>query len=213
MIQTLSPIWSKLWRLAVVLLSLEVSIVSLRYLTESDARVPFIVSNAFAKPFLILHVVGGITALLLGPLQFVGRLRLRAPALHRVSGRMYVGGCALGTPAALMLALGTKAGPVTGTGFAIPAVLCPLFTYLGWRSAIEQRLREHRDWMVRSYALISTAITLRLMLPLSGMLGFEFMPAYHAISWLGWMTNLALAEAYLCWEKASGSRRPGLANG
>ena len=47
------------------------------------------------------------------------------------------------------------------------------------------------------YAITSNAITLRLMLPLAGALGFDFMPAYTVIAWLSWMTNLALFEIYL----------------
>ena len=51
--------------------------------------------------------------------------------------------------------------------------------------------------MLRSYAITATALTLRLMLPLAGVLGIPFFPAYRVISWLAWMTNLALFELYL----------------
>ena len=151
-------------------------------------------ANAFAKPFLILHVGGGVTALLAAPLQFVRRVRVRWPTFHRITGRIYVGACAIGAPAGFMLALGTTAGPVASVGFAIPAVLWAVFTLRGWQAAVGRRIDEHREWMLRSYAITSTAITLRLMLPASALLGFEFLPAYRAISWLAWITNLALFE-------------------
>lgn len=185
-------------RNAIVLFTLEIAAVSsMRYFTGSQTPPELILANAFAHPFLILHIVGGMTALVLGPLQFVKRIRERMPAFHRATGRIYVAACAIGAPAGLMLSLGTVAGPVAATGFAISAVLWPLFTYLGVRAAIERRLDDHREWMLRSYAITANAITLRLMLPAAGLMGFEFMPAYRVIAWLGWISNLALVELYL----------------
>lgn len=189
---------SAAWRAAIVLLTLEIAAVSaLRYLTGSMAPPPPILANAYAHPFLVAHVVGGIVALLLGPLQLVPRLRARLPAVHRRAGRIYAGACMVAGPAGLMLALGTTAGPVAGLGFAIPAVLLPVFTALGVRAALERRLDVHRAWMLRSYALVSTAITLRLMLPAAGLLGFDFLPAYRVIAWAAWIANLTLVELWI----------------
>src|SRR5438034_2800209 len=127
----LAPTFAIAWRAAIALLTLEVAIVSvLRYLTKSEPAPAPILANPFANPFLIIHVVGGVTALLLGPLQFVKRIRERMPAMHRATGRIYAGACAIGAPAGFMLALGTFAGPVAAAGFAIPALLWPAFTFL-----------------------------------------------------------------------------------
>jgi uncharacterized membrane protein len=198
LIMSASQIYSASWRVAVALLSLEIATVSaLRYFIGSEPPPPPVAANAFANPFLILHVIGGVTALLLGPLQFVRRIRTRRPALHRATGRIYAGACALAAPAGFMLALGTTSGPVAGAGFAIPALLLPVFIFLGVRAAIERRFDAHREWMLRSYAIVSVAITLRLMLPASALLGFGFFPAYRVISWLSWTTNLALFEWHI----------------
>ena len=192
---TRSQIYPAAWRAAVVFLTVEIAIVSaLRSFTGHQPPPPPIVANAFAEPFLVIHVAAGMTALLVAPLQFVGGLRTRSPAFHRATGYLYLGACAVGAPAGFMLALGTTAGPVASVGFAIPALLWALFTWLGWRAAVEGRFRDHRDWMLRSYALTATAITLRLMIPSAALLGLEFFPAYRVISWLGWITNLALFE-------------------
>lgn len=195
---TASQIYSTAWRGLVLLLTVEIAIVSaLRYFTGSEPPPPPIVANAFANPFLIVHVIGGVTALLVGPFQFVGRIRARWPAAHRATGRLYVAACAIGAPAGFMLALGTTAGPIAAAGFAIQALLWPLFTWLGYRAAVERRFDEHREWMLRSYALTATAITLRLMIPASAFLGLEFVPAYRVIAWLAWTTNLTLFEYHI----------------
>jgi hypothetical protein len=110
-----------------------------------------------------------------------------------------------------MLALGTTAGPVAAVGFAIPAALWALFTWLGRRAAVEGRFAQHREWMLRSYALTATAITLRLMLPASALLGLEFLVAYPVIAWLGWITNLSLFEYYIRRGRVSAAGSPMLA--
>jgi uncharacterized membrane protein len=210
--QRLARVFSAAWWAAVVLLIAQiVTTSSLRYVMCSEAPPPPIVANAFATPFLLIHVVTGVIALVVGPLQFVRRIRMRVPALHRATGRIYVGACAVSAPAEFMLALGTTAGPVAAAGFAVQALLLPLFTYFGWRAAVERRFADHREWMLRSYALTSAAITLRLMLPASGLLGLEFLPAYQAISWLAWTTNLVLFEYYIRRKRVSTTSYPTLA--
>ena len=194
----LAPIFATAWRGAVVLLTLQVAVVSvLRYLVDSDGAPPPILANAFADPFLVIHVAAGVVALVVGPLQFVRRIRERRPALHRATGLVYVAACAISAPAALMLAFGTVAGPIAGAGFAILAALLSVFTYFGLRAALQRRFAEHREWMFRSYAMTATAITLRLMIPAAMLLGFEFLPAYQVIAWLSWITNLVLVEWYI----------------
>ena len=202
--QRLVPILSTAWRAAVVLLTVQITAVSLlTYVGNGEAAPPPILANAFANPFLLIHVIAGVIALAVGPLQFVRAIRVRTPAVHRAAGLTYVGACAVSAPAAFMLALGTSAGPVAAAGFAILAVLLALFTYLGLRAAIERRFADHRDWMLRSYALTATAITLRLMLPAAGLLRLEFLPAYQAIAWLSWITNLVLVEYYIRRKRAA----------
>ena len=187
-----------------VLFSLEIGIVSLlKYFTHLIAAPEPVLANPYANPFLLIHVVGGVVALTLVPLQLLPALRERAPALHRLNGRFYVLACAIAAPAGFMLALGTFAGPVAAVGFAIPALLWPLFTALGVRSAMAGSFDEHRTWMLRSFAICANAITLRLMLPAAGILGYAFVPSYQVIAWLGWIANLVLVELYL--RRKSGS--------
>lgn len=208
MTRKLVPIYSAAWRAAVLLLTAEIAVVSaLRYFTGTQPPPPPILANAFATPFLLLHVTGGVAALLIGPFQFLTAIRTRWPTVHRATGWLYVIACAVGAPAGFMLALGTTAGPVAALGFAIPALLWPIFTGLGLLAATERRFSDHREWMLRSYAITATAITLRLMLPGSALLGFEFSVAYPIIAWLGWTTNLALFEYHIR-RTRSGTRSP-----
>jgi uncharacterized membrane protein len=168
-----------------------------RYVAGGEEPPPPIVANAFAYPFLIIHVIAAVTALVVAPVQFVALVRRRWPAFHRFAGRLYLLPCAVGAPAGFVLALGTTLGPVAGSGFAVLALLSAGFTWLGWRSAVERRFEAHREWMLRSYAMTAAAITLRLMIPASAWAGLDFVASYQVIAWLSWTTNLALAEFYI----------------
>ncbi len=208
MIRKLVPLWSVAWRALLVLFAIEIAIVSLmRYVTGGDTPPPPIAANAFAWPFLAIHTVSAATALLVGPLQFVRRIRTRWPGFHRATGKLYILACAIAAPSGFVLALGTSAGPIAGSGFAVCALLLVVFTWRGWRAVLERRFDDHRAWMLRSWALIAGAITLRLMLPFSGLvLGLHFYPAYRVIAWLAWLTNLALVEIHLRRTRAPGPR-------
>jgi uncharacterized membrane protein len=181
--------------------SLFIAIASYRYLLPHPLIPPDIGKNLMLRPWIFVHAGMASTALILGPFQFVARLRSSKPKVHRWMGRTYVAACLLGGVSGLFLASGTNAGGVAQVGFGLLAV-CWLFTNVqAWRLALAGRYAEHRRWMVRSFALTFAAVTLRLYLPVAPVLGYPFMPAYVAISWLCWVPNLMVAELYLNWSR------------
>jgi uncharacterized membrane protein len=184
-------------RTLAALLSFGIALYSYRYLTGGPMRGPAILANTFANPFLVLHVGGAATALLVGPFQFLAQFRNRKSGLHRIVGRIYVAGCLLGATAGFPLALGSTAGPVASGGFGTLSVCWFAATVLGWRHAVQRRFAEHRVWMLRSWAMTFAAVTLRLALPVPPLLGVDFLDGYRAISWLCWTVNLAVLELYL----------------
>lgn len=185
-----------LWGLGAVL-SLGVALVSYRYLPRVGPLPDGIVHNAFANPWLMLHVAGAATALLVSPFQFLPRWRMRQPVVHRWVGRLYLVGCTLGGVAGLVLAFGSTAGPVAGLGFGSLAVIWLSVNALAWKAALDRRFDVHRRWMIRSFALTFAAVTLRLYLPLSQIAGLPFLESYRVISFLAWVPNMIIAELYL----------------
>jgi uncharacterized membrane protein len=147
------------------------------------------------RPALTAHVLASATALLLGPLQFSTRLRTRRPALHRLVGRRYlVAAIPIGGLAGLYLSAFALGAPITTLGFGGLA-LAWLFTGLqGFQTARARDFDAHRRWMIRNFALTFAAVTLRLHLALTYLLGLPFLPNYQLISWLCWLPNLAVAE-------------------
>ena len=65
-------------------------------------------------------------------------------------------------------------------------------------------MQSHREWMVRSYALILAAVTLRIYAPfLEGSLGEQ--DGYALVAWVSWVPNLVAAEWLI---RRSYRRRP-----
>lgn len=195
------------WGLA-AFLSVGVAIVSFRYLPRVGPMPADILRNLFARPWLDIHVAGAATALLVGPVQFLPRLRARQRALHRWLGRTYVVACLIGGVGGFFLAFGSTAGPIATAGFGGLAVSWIIANVQAWRMALARRFDLHRAWMIRSFALTFAAVTLRLYLPLVPLFGVPFVEGYRAISFLAWVPNLILAELYL---RGAFARAPRLA--
>ena len=182
---------------AAALLCLEVGLNALRYLVPGFAGPDFIMHNPMAHPWLFVHAGFGAAALMLGPVQFLPAVRRRAPRLHRWMGRSYIVACLASGFAGLLLAANTQAGPVAAVGFGLAAVLSLICAVQAWRLAMARRFEAHREWVIRSYALIFAAVTLRLWLPAAGFAHLDFMASYRAIAFLAWAPNLLVAELYL----------------
>jgi len=182
------------------LLALPIVLYSARFSALGARAYPPDLAESFARrPWLIwLHVTAGPIALAAGPLQFLPALRGRWPAWHRRIGTAYVAGAAVLGGAGLALACFSAGGPVTHVGFGALAVGVLVTTGVAYRKARRHEYDIHRRWMVRSFALIYAAVTLRILLPMLvvAMHG-EFLPGYRIVSWMCWVPNLLFAEWYL----------------
>lgn len=187
-----------LWGL-MAFLCVGVALVSYRYLAPEPPRMGGdIAANLYRKPWLMVHATLAATALLVGPFQFLTRLRKTRPGLHRTLGKVYVFACLGAAVPGLILAVGTDAGPIAQWGFGTLSVLWFAVTANAWRLAMAGRIAEHRRWMIRSFAMTFAAVTLRLYLPIPPLLlHMSFLEGYRAISWLSWTLNLAAVEIFL----------------
>ena len=157
---------------------------------------------------ILMHIVGGIAALLLGPLQFVPAVRNRWPRLHRATGRIYLAGVALGGLGGLYMARLAYGGPAARTGFALLAVLWLATSAMAYVRIRQSKVDRHRAWMIRSYALSFAAPMLRLEQVAFTAAGVEFAVAYVAVAWLAWIPNLLAAEGYVRWTRGRAARAP-----
>jgi uncharacterized membrane protein len=111
------------------------------------------------RQLLIPHTLSGLTALLVGPLQFSSRFRQRHLKLHRVLGRFYVASVFIGSFTGIALAAGRPGLP----GTSMQAAAWMICTAAAVVTARNRQIVAHRQWMARSYAVTFTFISSRVL--------------------------------------------------
>ena len=180
---------------------ISIAIIASRYLTF-DPEVYFpeqreaYLQHEFA---LGVHVLSGVLALLIGPFQFVRRLRRRFVRVHRFLGATYVASATALGVSGLILAPTAYTGLVASAGFTVLDLAMLFTTWTAVRMVLAGRFGEHRRWMIRSFSLIMAGVMLRVWSPIygalaaAGIVDFSFETAYAGIAWLCWVPNLLLA--------------------
>jgi uncharacterized membrane protein len=111
------------------------------------------------RHLLIPHTLGGVIALLAGPLQFSSRFRRRHLKFHRVLGRIYVVSVFIGALTGIALAAGRPGLP--GTSMQAAAwIVCTTAAFI---TARNRQIVQHRQWMFRSYAVTFTFVSSRVL--------------------------------------------------
>ena len=111
------------------------------------------------RHLLIPHTLGGVIALLAGPVQFSSRFRQRHLKFHRVLGRTYVISVFIGALTGIALAAGRPGMP----GTCVQAAAWVVCTSAALITARNRQIARHRQWMVRSYAVTFTFVSSRVL--------------------------------------------------
>ncbi len=180
-----------------LLSALAVGLFSLRYVLPGMPISFDLPSLQQSRQAFVVHAVSASLALMLGPLQLRVALRTRYPAAHRWTGRAYVLAIAVAWVSSLPLALHAMTGVVATAGFFALGLVWVAATGWGVAYAVQRRFAEHRRWMLRSYALTTAGITLRVYLGMGAAAGVDIEVSYPFIAWLCWVPNLLVAEWYL----------------
>ncbi len=143
-----------------------------------------------------VHVFSAIVALLAGFTQFSGDLLRRHRRLHRLLGHLYVWDIlAVNIPAGMVLAVNANGHWPGKTAFVLLDGLWFIFTLLALLHAFRHNFKSHRHFMMRSYALTLSALTLRTWKVIL-VTAFTLDPVtlYILEAWLGFVPNLVLVE-------------------
>ena len=166
-----------------------------------------VIGRWYYQAAFFAHVYTSIWVLIAGIPQFSDYFRCRYPSAHKVIGYLYVLLLLLvAAPSGLVMAWYANGGISSQVSFVLQAVLWFVFTYLAYRYAIEGSWEKHRRFMIRSYALTLSAISLRLFKwVIVATLAPPPMDTYKVVAWAGWVANLVIAELYIAyrWRKHS----------
>jgi hypothetical protein len=145
---------------------------------------------------VMAHVVGATVFVVLGALQFSVSLRSRRPAWHRVAGRLAVVGSVLAAASGVWLAFAALEddGTLLFAFRLVAAVGMGVFIALGVVAVLRRRLRRHRAWMIRAYAIGLGAATQLFTLGFGEALIGTGQVGVALLNAGGWAINLAVAE-------------------
>lgn len=159
---------------------------------------------ASERGLVLTHILPAMLFMVLGPLQFVRGLRSRYPQIHRWSGRIFLAASAVVGISGLKLAFGKTVG---GLDERAAIILFGTFFLISLAKALWHALRrefaEHREWMIRGYAIGLAVATIR---PIMGtffaaalMTGHKPQPAefFGTAFWIGFTLQTIAAEIWI----------------
>jgi uncharacterized membrane protein len=124
------------------------------------------------KWWLLPHGIAGACALLLGPMQFSDRLRKRFAKLHRVVGRVYIGGVFVAGPLGFYIQFFEERFGATRSfsiAAAVDALLWMITTGIALAFILRGNVTLHRQWMTRSFAVAIVFLEVRVILGVTGL--------------------------------------------
>lgn len=142
------------------------------------------------------HVYTSLFVLILGGFQFAERVRSRWVGFHRSTGKVYVFLIlGIAAPTGLVMGWHANGGPWSQFSFCLQAILWFWFTAKAWSLARRADWPGHRAFMLRSFALTLSAVSLRAWkLLIVALWAPPPMDTYRVVAWLGWVGNLLVVE-------------------
>ncbi len=147
------------------------------------------------------HIILGGLALLIGWIQFSSRIRRKRISLHRNIGRIYVLAALISGLCGLYIAQFATGGISNVIGFSLSAIIWLTTTLLAYHSIKNRKIQLHKEFMIYSYAICFSAVTLRIWLPVLISITGEFISAYLIVGWLSWVPNLFVAYIIILRER------------
>jgi uncharacterized membrane protein len=154
-----------------------------------------------------IHVFSAVLALLAGFTQFSPQLLRDNPKVHRLIGKIYVANILfINFPVGVVMGLCANGGLPGKVAFLLLDILWFFFTWKAFMCAKNRRFVDHKNYMIRSFALTFSAITLRTWkLILSSIFTIDLAELYVIDAWLGFVPNLVVAEIII--QKGKGPKK------
>jgi len=150
------------------------------------------------------HLVVAVPLLLIAPLQFSRRVRMRWPRWHRRAGQVYLVGAMIGALLAVYLGV-----TIRYEGSRIPLALFGVvwlgFSMAAWSCARRRDFVAHQRFMIRGYVLAMAFVWVRVMYDFQD----ELFPFIRNVDvrdttreWLSFVAPLLVVETWLSWWPA-----------
>lgn len=143
---------------------------------------------------LLLHILCGLVAIAIGPLQFWPRIRNTYRRVHRVSGRIYLAVVLIGATSAAVLAVTSKVNFSYASGMFAFAVVWLSTSAMALVAILRRNFEQHRQWMIRSYVVTFAFVTFRVGQDVLAYFDIGRVDYVTMLSWACWALPLFFAE-------------------
>jgi Predicted membrane protein (DUF2306) len=159
----------------------------------------------FLKPLykfsFYTHIFAGMFCILSVLLQFSSTILKKRKAIHVWSGRIYVFVVlAIAAPTGLYMSFFAKGGVSEKCLFMFMAISWFYFTANGLITALQKNIKQHKIWMIRSYAMSLTAVTFRVYYIILYLFDVELTKNYEVSLWMSVIGNIVIAEAVIFYQ-------------
>jgi len=157
------------------------------------------------KWWLVGHLLGGMTALLIGPFQFSKNFRNKYLKTHRNMGKIYIIAIIIGSLCGMYMSFTVALQVNTAWSIALFFLAFPwlISVLMAYRAIRLKRIVQHREWMIRSYVITFGFVLFRFLdeREITQSLMSEFGERGPTCIWLAWAVPLFLTEVFLQWNK------------
>jgi uncharacterized membrane protein len=154
------------------------------------------IDNSVWKTAFYIHTFSAVFTLFAGFTQFSEQFLKDFRRWHKILGRMYVWNVLLiNAPTGFIMAIYANGGWMGKSAFLTLDILWFYFTLKAFTTALNGKFDEHRDYMIRSYALTFSAISLRswkIIMTYTGWVDMAYI--YIVDAWLALIVNLLVSE-------------------
>ncbi|MCH8620521.1 DUF2306 domain-containing protein [Undibacterium sp. TS12] len=166
--------------------------------------------DAFGNTLVAIHLLMALLVIIGGALQLSTTLRARAPRFHHWLGRSYIAAAYLISLSGLymMWVRGTIGGLAQHMGMTILALIIMFCATRAIQAAMARNFVLHRQWALRLYLSMSTALFLRAGLFLAFLIPADYQEAYAiVVNYAQFVLPLTMLEVYLRISHQSGNAR------
>lgn len=152
----------------------------------------------YRAPWLFIHNLCGIVALVAGPFQFVPSIRNKNWRLHRNLGNIYVVSVLVASVTSIYLSLTSAITYIYAAGLFTGSVAWLISVIVAYRTIKQRKVKLHRQWMIRNYTLTFFFIIFFGFYDLFRAFGSKDLVLLASVlPWASLVVPLAIAELYI----------------
>lgn len=144
------------------------------------------------------HIALGIIATIIGPFQFIPKIRNKYLKTHRQLGRVYIISTVLSGISGMYMAITSDVNLPYAVGLFMLGIAWSTSSIMAFISIKNRKIDLHKDWMIRSYVITLAFVTFRFVYDIIRSFDIGTWEEVQVLmSWACWAIPLFIAEVFI----------------